>query len=173
VTALDDSVVRDFEEPRLPEPGKPVGRSLVDRARERHERRSDYLDLPIPEWDGDVVVRFERIPRKTIVQAQNMRNARASNAQLLVDACREILVRDDDGTLHPASEGDGIASPVRFDARLAEMFGLRADNPRQIVAAMYADDIAIAHHGKRVYEWQTGEDLDLVEPDELEGDLGE
>lgn len=173
MTALDDAAVRDLDEPGLPEQGKPVGRSLVDRVRARHEGRDQHLDLPIPRWRGDVVVRFERIPRKTLVQIQNMRSARGSNAQLLVDACREILVRDDDGTLHPASEGDELPGPIRFDGRLADLFELNADNQRQIVAAMYADDVAITKHCQRVLAWQTGEDLDLAEPDELEDDLGE
>lgn len=152
----------------------PVGRSLVDRIRERHAQRKPYIERPIPQWDGDVVVRYGRIPKKVIAQATKRRlSALASNAELLVAACQEVFVRDDAGDLRPASEADGMPAPVRFDGRLAELFDLRGAAPRDIAIAMYGDDLAIGKDAQRILDWQTGGDLDDLDVEEVEDDLGE
>lgn len=156
-------------------PDKPApGRSLVDRIRERHESRNQTLDLPIPEWGGDVVVRYGRLAPKALQAAAKRKGARASNAELLVAACREVLIRDDEsGELVPAREADGQPGPIRFDGRLADLFAIQADTQRDVVIRMYADDIAVGAHAKRVFDWQTGADLDDVEVEEVEDDAGE
>lgn len=148
--------------------------SVVDRIRKRHETRSRTLDLAIPQWDGDVVVRYGRLPKKSIIDAGRRKgNASLSNAKLLVDACQEVFVRDDDGRLRPAREADGGPGPIRFDGRLADLFGIRADTPADVVLRMYADDIAVGAHAKRLYDWQTGADLDELEPEEVDELAGE
>lgn len=150
------------------------GRSTVDRIRQRHARRRRYIDLPIPEWDGDVVVRYGRVPKKALIAAgRRNANAARSNAQLLVAACEAIFVLNEDGRLEPAAEADGQGGVVRFDGRLADLFEISATEPVDVCVRMYADDIAIGRHAQRIFAWQTGEDLDSLAPEEVEDDAGE
>jgi hypothetical protein len=148
-------------------------RSLVDTIRARHEGKSPTLDLPIPRWEGDVIVRFKRIPVKAIQASTRRKAAAAMNAVLLAAACEEVFLVDDDGSLRPAREGDGLPAAIRFDGRLADLFQLSADTPEQIVIAMYADDVALGAHAKRVFDWQTGVDLEDLTMEEVDGLAGE
>lgn len=164
-------VADDVDEPAG---GSHGGRSLAQRIKARHERRSRHLDLPLPEYDGDVVVRYRRIDPKTLRQAAKAKGPRAGNARLLVAACHEVLLRDDEGRLHPASEEDGLDAPVRFDGRLADMFEMQgATDPIDICIRMYADDVALAAHAKALYDWQTGEDLREIDDEEVDELVGE
>lgn len=169
---LDDerAAIADPAIPAAP----PAGRSLIDRIRERHERRDPTLDLAIPRWGGDVVVRFGRLPIKAVTASARRKAPAQANAELLVAACREILVRDEDGDLQPAASADDIDAPVRFDGRLADLFDLRgAETPRAIALAMYADTVAVGAHAKRVFDWQTGADLDESTVEEVDDLAGE
>jgi len=151
-----------------------AGSSVVDRIRERHAKRSRHVDLAIPDWDGDVVVRYRRVSRKAIVAAQQTRNAAVGNARVLSSSCVEVFVRDPDtGDLAPASKGDGHPGAVRFDGRLADMFALPGDTPEQIARAIYADDVALGAHAQRLLNWQTGAELDESTSEELEDLAGE
>jgi len=150
-----------------PDPVPVAGRSLVDRIRERHAHANPHIDLSIPRWGGDIVARMDRIPARALKQVGHRRSTPlTANAGLLAAACREILIRDEHGDLHPASEADGQPGTVRFDGRLADMFGLGdAGSPGEIVLRMYGDNVAVHAHAKKVYDWQTGADLDEM-PDE-------
>lgn len=168
--ALDEleDVERDLDDQLRPNDIN-AGRSNIDRIRQRHARRSHHLDLPIPEWGGDVVVRYGRVPPRTLrAAARRKGNPTHSNAQLLVAACKEILILGDDGELHPAAEADGLPTPIRFDGRLADLFDINETDSVAIAVRMYADDIAIGRATQRLFAWQTGEDLDTFGPDEVE-----
>lgn len=152
-----------------------TGRSTIDRIRQRHARRVQHIDLAIPDWDGDVVVRFGRVPKKVLIAAGKRKgNVTRTNAQILANSCAEVFVRNEAGDLEPASNADEGAGPVRFDGRLAELFSLGADavEPADIVVRMYGDDVAIGAHVKRVIDWQTGADLDELSPEEVEEETG-
>lgn len=170
--AVDDlEVLADDALDNVQEPiDHTAGRSNVDRIRQRHARKKRHIDLAIPEWDGDVVVRFGRVPKKALLAASRRKgNPTRSNAQLLVAACQEILIVDEDsGETRPAREADGNPGDIRFDGRLADLFGLSAHDPVDIVIGMYADDIAIGRHAQRIFAWQTGEDLDTFTADDVE-----
>lgn len=151
------------------------GRSLVDRIRERHANKKRHLDRPIPRWEGDVVARYGPIDKKTLVGLGKRRaSATAMNADLLVHACIEILVRDENGDLQAASLADDIDAPIRFDGRLADLFALGGASPRDFVVRMYADTVALGKDAQRILAWQTGEDLDDIDDEEeIDDDLGE
>lgn len=149
-------------------------RSRVDELRERNRsKRERTLDKAIPEWDGEVVVRYGRISKKQLVKSA--RAGAKGDIDLLVAACREILVRDDRGQLEPASGYDGHPAPVRFDTRLRDMFELgdRNDTQEKIVRAMFRDGVAIAAHAKAIVDWQTGANLDSLSDEEVDRLLGE
>lgn len=159
-----------------------AGQSLAERIKRRHARRVTTIDLAIPEWEGEVVVRYGRLSKKAIIASQSGRKSPARQAAHLLDAaCQEVLLRDEeDGSLHPAGEGDGNSTPVRFDGRLADLFDLEAPldaalDSRDIVTRMYADDIAMITHAQRIMDWQTGaslDDLPAAEVDDLAGEPG-
>lgn len=152
-----------------------VGRSLVDRIRQRHAGKRRHLDRPIPRWEGDVVVRYGPVDKKVLVGLSKRKaSATAANADLLVHSCLEVLIRDEDGELQPASIADDGTAPIRFDGRLADLFELpNAPTPRDIVIRMYADTVALGRDAQRILAWQTGEDLDDLDEEEVEDDLGE
>lgn len=170
----DEFIDPDAVDPGISHEDAPPGRSVIDQVLENHQRRAGYLKLPIPEWDGDVVVRYGRMSKKAIKAiTRGTKTLEASSADLLENACLEIFVRDEEGDLQPARKGDGLEQPVRFDGRLSDMFGLRGKTPREIVVKMYADDVAIIAHAKRIYDWQTGETLEDLEPEEVDEEVGE
>lgn len=147
----------------------PSARSVVDKIRKAHEQRDPTLDLSIPEWDGNVVVRFRRLPKSALTAAGRAKKAEASNARVLAAACQEVFIRDPDtGTLTPAREADGVEGAIRFDGRLADMFQLHGETPLEIARAMYADDVALGAHAKRLIDWQTGANLDELPDEDLD-----
>lgn len=152
---------------------EPSARSLVDRIRKEHDKRDPTYDLSIPRWDGNVVARYRRISKPALLAASRAKRAEATNARLLVAACEEVFIRDESGRLIPAREADGLPGEIKFDGRLADLFGLRAETPELIVRAMYADDVALGAQATRLLNWQTGADLDdasLEEVDDLAGE---
>lgn len=174
----EPAVTVDDIEPTPAQAAAPA-KSVVDTIRSRHAARKRTLDLAIPEWDGDVVVRYGPMPKRAIVENSRRRGAAAQgNAALLAAACQEVFIRDDRGQLRPAREADGNPAPIRFDGRLADLFGLSADSVEGIVLAMYADDLAVGAHAKRIWDWQTGQedsgllDADAEEVDDLAGEGG-
>lgn len=160
-----------------------AGRSIIDRVRERHEQREDYLELPIPAWvvrrgePSDVHVRFHRIARKTMrnLLRRKQQNDVVFAADLLVAACDEVFVRDDNGNLQPASVGDGLDEPVRFDGRLADMFALSpSETQRDIVLRIFGDnEAAVLYAADRIFNWQTGAELDNATSEEVDDLAGE
>lgn len=157
-----------------PEDEAPQGRSVVDVVRDRHKNKVRHLDRPIPRWDNDVIVRYGRVPKHAMLAAtRGRKTAAASNADMLEAACIEIFVLDDDGDLRPVSDGDGQPGPVRFDGRLADLFELKGQTPRDFVLRMYADEVAVGRDAQRVFAWQTGEDLEDFGPEEVEDEVGE
>jgi hypothetical protein len=148
--------------------------SRIDRVKKRHQAGRKPLFLPIPEWDGDVWVRYGKVGAKVLTAAVGGRRKRpvVANSEMLVAACQEIYVIDDEtGKRVPIAEAG--QQPVRFDGRLAELFELKGDTPVKIVMGMYRDDVAIGRHAQRVINWQNGEDLDETDPEELDELLGE
>lgn len=165
--------IRQAGEDLEPAPETAPVRSLVDRLAQENAHAKKHLDRVIPvEWKGQVVVRFGRVSKRTLVQAAQ--RERGSDIQLVLEACKEVFVKGEDGELVPCREYDGAEAPVRFDGRLADMFKLqKADTPHKIVLRMYGNEVAVTAAAIAVYQWQTGSNLDGVDLEEVEELLGE
>ena len=167
----DDQSVPEFPNPMEPEP-----HSVIERIRAKQGKRKKVLDMPIPEWNGDVIGRYRRLTPKQVAEASRSDKSVIVNARILAWACIEMLAVDPEtGDVVPEAEilDDGNAAPVRYDGRLADAFKVGGERPDQIVRKMFDDDLAVAHHAKRLLNWQTGEDLDRVSEEDLEDLAGE
>lgn len=154
------------------ENGARASRSLIDKVKARNAQGLKPLYLPIPRWNGDIVVEFKKVPPKVLAATAgtSSKTARAANADLIVEACKEIYIVDPE-TGNRARLGEN--GPVRFDGTLAELFDLGDGHPRDFVLRMYADDTPIGRHAQRVIDWQTGENLETLTPEEIDERLGE
>lgn len=171
---MSDLEIMDMD-PVDTRPVSSVGESLADRIRRRHLGKTRTKDLAVPRWEGDIVVRFKVLPTSEVVRVgKGKKTPLVCNADLLVAACKEVFLLDEeDGTLHPMSEADGGAGPVRFDGRLADIMGLKGDTPRAIAIQLYAEDTALHGHASALMAWMTGQDLDVLEVEEIEDTAGE
>lgn len=150
------------------------GESIADRIRRRHLSGVRTKDLAVPRFEGDIVIRYKVLPSRTLLQiTRGKKTPLASNADLLVAACQEVFFLDDDGTLVPVSDEDHGTGPVRFDGRLADIVGLQAEQPRDVVIRLFAEDAAIGGTADRLVKWMTGQDLDDVPVEEVDDLAGE
>lgn len=143
--------------------------SRIEEIAQANAHKKKTFDRAIPvEWDGNVVVRFGRVRKQLLMKVA--RQERGIDAQFVVEACREVFVKGEDGELLPCREAAGTDRPVRFDGNLADLFKLgdKADTPRKIALRMYQDELALSAAAKAVYEWQTGENLDNSDYEEVE-----
>lgn len=97
------------------------------------------LDLPVPGYHGELVARFGPLPEvdwRRFVKQANTDTSETVDAErdLLIKACREILVRHDDGTLGPIGSPD--EPPVRFDERLGPLLGYEATTAREALLGL-------------------------------------
>lgn len=111
-------------------------------AKKREERVRDiFLDLPLPTWDGDLVVRFVVVDRDYIDKfAAADKRTPEMDMDFVITATSRIYMHDPDG----AAEGDDVeymvnadgttneeyillkndaGTPVKFDQTMAEMLG--------------------------------------------------
>lgn len=155
-------------------PSEPASESatILAALRERHvqtqQAQDHHLDLPIPRFGGDIVVRYEPIPYSKVqqitdraVKAKHPLATLWGNADMLIASCREILGMGTDGKLHVLLGKDD--APLRFDDRLAEEFAIPTDGrARKVVQAMFANDLALAVAGGEVSQWmpQIGQEVD-------------
>lgn len=155
------------------ETGAGAALSRIEEIAQRNAHAKKHLDRAIPvEWGGNVVVRFGRVSKRTLMEAA--RGERRADINFLIQACKEVFVRGENGDLIPCRDADGGEAPVRFDGRLADMFHLNgAETPQKIVLRMYGNELAITAAAKAVYEWQTGQNLDELDPEEVEDLVGE
>lgn len=167
----DQPAVPEVENPMEPEP-----RSVIERIRAKKAKRVPTLDMPIPAWNGTVIGRYRKLTPKQVADASRSDKSVIVNARVLAWACLEVLAVDPEtGDVVPVVDllEDANPAPVRFDGRLADAFEVGGERPDQIVRAMFEDDLAVAHHAKRLLNWQTGEDLDRVSEEDLEDLAGE
>lgn len=163
--------VPEVDNPMLAEP-----RSVIERIRAKKDKREQTLDMPIPAWNGSVIGRYRKLTPKQVADASRSDKSVIVNARVLAWACIEMLAVDPEtGDVVPVAEllEDANPTPVRYDGRLADAFKVGGERPDQIVRKMFEDDLAVAHHAKRLLNWQTGEDLDRASEEDLEELAGE
>lgn len=144
-------------------------------ALERIRRRRDELagerhhDAELPGYGGAVVLRFGAIAWEQIqeigARAQKDKGERRllnAQADLLITACREVLVRVGDD-LAPIDE----PGPVRFDQQLASALGLEPQERTaravlfEAFALANAPDVAIAAMSAELQQWMGESDGEI------------
>lgn len=133
---------------RVSEPGAQP--SIVEGLRRQRDELLEEatLDLPLPGWDGQLVIRFGRAaPERWKRLAGRITQARGSgvdehetNQDLVLICARQVLVRSgpalialpEPGTEHPADP------PISFDERLAHTLGIEPvpATARKLLAAV-------------------------------------
>jgi len=161
----------------MTENGNGAGASHLDWLRARHDAISaDHtLDVEVPGYQGRLVVRYGRVPVSAIARAQDMmakpgRDGEGmlfGNVDFLVAACREVLVRNDDGELEPI---DPSGEPRRFDPELARLLGSETTTARATVRWLFANDPAVMVQAGEVMQW-TVENREEAD-EELMGESG-
>lgn len=150
--------------------GNGAGASHLDFLRARHAAiaADRHLDLDVPGYQGRLVVRYGRVPWVAIAHAQELiakpgRDGEGSllaQADFLIAACREILVRDDAGELAPI---DPSGAPRRFDAELGVLFETDATTARAVIRYVFANDPALAVQAGEVMEWTIRNEDDVAD----------
>lgn len=116
------------------------------------------MDLPVPGYAGRLVVRYGRVPVSAIARAQELMQKPGrdgegmllGNVDFLVAACREVLVRDDDGEL---KSPDPSGEPRRFDPELAALLGSETTTARGTVRWLFSNDPAVMVQAGEVMQW--------------------
>lgn len=145
--------------------------SALDRIRRRRDELAAerHHDADLPGYGGAVVLRFGAVSWEQIqeigARAQKDKGERRllnAQADLLITACREVLVRVDEELVPIDDPG-----PVRFDQHLADALGLEPGE-RSARAVLFeafelanAPDVAIAAMSAEVQQWMGESDGEI------------
>lgn len=137
-----------------------LGASHLDWLRTRHAQlKADRTkDMEVPGYDGRVVVRYGPVPWAVITKVRPLvddggtdpRTLNAANQDVLIAACRDVLVRDDAGELERVSDN----GPVTFGPDLAALLGAeQAASAREVVDWLFPSEWAVAQHAGDLITW--------------------
>jgi hypothetical protein len=166
--AIDDETSIDEETPTgaLPTPILNGDQETVlDELRGRRtelEPVGKTIVLEIPGYDGKLAAEYQYIGTEEteLISKRVMKETKRfghrgmtllSSADLLIAACQRVLIRgaadQDWAPLQPA--------PVRFDRSLAEAFRLPAEEPREVVMAIFGSEHAVVEQNMKLSNWLT------------------
>jgi hypothetical protein len=142
----------------------------LDWLRARHDAiiADRTLDVAVPGYENRLILRCGPVPWATVNRIQPLlekndrEGSHALNAQadVVISACREVLVRGDDGEL----AGIDPSGPRRIDATLAELLHIEATTARQTLLWLFGDNgIALAVCAGRIMEWSQDTSADVEE----------
>lgn len=142
--------------------------SHLDWLRTRHAAitADRHLDMDVPGYEGRLVIRYGPVPWAAITRMQSLldrpdkdgRGMLAAQADMLIAACREVLVRaDEDAELVSV---DPSGEKRRFDPKLAELFGLEASTARATIEWLFPNEIALAVQAGEVLDWTRSNAVD-------------
>lgn len=159
-TLADEERITALGEPDQPEDVTPG--SLMDRLRSRAREvaRERTLDLPVPGWRGELVLRFRPLDVGQLERFVEARSAgRASGVSEAIDAlatcCVGVLARDGD-TLVPLADPAG---PVLIEHRLGVLLGQPVPpeatlTVREVVLGLFGGNaFALGAYVDRMVEW--------------------
>lgn len=149
-----------------PDSDAPAG-SILDQLRDKRRALSQDKTkvIDVAGYGGQLAVEYGRMDYDELSPLLNkMAKVKSSQAELnimtdvLVRACRSVLVRPEDGgKLTALNEvvpefGD---DPVRYDKRLAEACELKVDatRARLICQGLFNNDLALVAHSNELIEW--------------------
>jgi hypothetical protein len=151
--------------------------SRLDWLRARHaEITADRtLDKDVPGYGGRLVLRFSPVPWSVTGKLQAMLSGRdpdgqallMANVDMLIAACREVLVQDDAGELVSV---DPSGEPVRIEPRLAELLRLDTTSARQTLLWLFPSEFAVSGMAGEVLAWT--QDADAESAGEFVGKFG-
>jgi hypothetical protein len=141
-------------------PQQTADQSIVSALRARRSkigRGADPLDLAVPGYGGELVIRYRWVPLEELtVTAESLSEIKgqaeltiAASADTLVATCQEVFVKWD-GELKPLST-DG--TPVKFDDRLAYSLGIESKSARQVATDTFSNEYSLIQTGNVVVEW--------------------
>lgn len=152
---------------------------LFDRiVEERTERVQDvHLDLPVPTWNGDLVVRFNVLERDDI---EKFANAPKRNPKLDLDfvikATRELYIYDPEGAVNGTvtrmpENNDYVrvetdsGTSVRWDANLAEKLRIPGEITKARDVLTFCVDnnlVAVSGMATKLITWMQNTDVEIA-----------
>lgn len=137
--------------------------SLLDGIKKRREylrTRDRHLDYDVPEYNGDLVVRFNPAPYEAVAAYQFTWDPAALfelDLDAIVRSCREILVRAD-GKLEPIKPGEQTTF-----ATIDEALGFEAATAREAVKEVFASDLHVGECAAQLVGWSRAGDQEVDE----------
>jgi hypothetical protein len=149
-------------------------RTIFDQLRNQRRKIAGEhrLDLEVPGWGGQLVLRMGPIEPRRMKQLLDRARAATNdpeqgeryNADLIILATQEVVFRGTDGVEQVMADDHG---PIGLDARLGEGLGLHASTAREVVFGLFdgANDrvIAIGTFAQRWIEWAQSADEEVDE----------
>lgn len=138
-----------------------AGEDIVARIRRRHQQMAAASTrlFDLPGYNGEVVARYKRLTYEQLrkVLFQTDADVVGKNAQFLIDACDEILFREDDGTLTPVVAGCKTTFEFNLESRhsFATVLGIEHIDTLhgQVVEAFAGNELALNDHAGQVHAW--------------------
>ncbi len=148
--------------------------TFVDRLRslaEREQGTAKDLDLPLPGFGGEVLVRYGPLPwDRFLALAGDAAGGDAdavlqANLDALIGACEALMFRREDGEVVSLADelrahGEDVQGELRFDRRALEVFGLQVGEPvtaRNATLALFggavSPEVAVGQHADALAGW--------------------
>jgi hypothetical protein len=161
IVAAEDAVERQFEV-KDGAPGSLLAR-LRDHAREAQKGKT--YDLPVPGFQGELVLRFAPLDIATVerlaAKASSTSSGVSETLDAMVRACVGVYGREADGHLEPLEDEQG---PVRIEHRLAVILGMTEPGSdtltaREVVLRLFGGNaFALSAYVEKLSEWMTDPD---------------
>lgn len=147
----------------------PLSNSMMDALRAKHQAlgASKSIDIPLPGYDGLLVVTYRVLDVKKEIGDINRRIRREfkqemerilySTIDVMARSCVAISTTRN-GELWPLSASIGPDEPpVCYDSRLAEFMGfVGAESARQVILAVFQNiETMVLAHGQELSAWMT------------------
>jgi hypothetical protein len=133
--------------------------SALDRIKARREdlRKERHLELEVPGYGGELVVRYRPVPwdglreiARKVDRSNHPRKELNGQVDTLIAACDEVLIRVE-GDLQPIEDGQ----TTRFDG-LPDLLGYEATSARAAVFGLFNNDLAVVTAHNDLAEWMAG-----------------
>lgn len=156
------------DETAIAEPQGGVRRpdNMRDQLRRKREEigSQETIDLDVPGYDGMLVARYRSLPYdeiKAIADSaeagSNPRKELVANADFLIRACEQVLIRDEAGLRPISADFPEIGEePCGFDVRLAQALALEGvDSARQVILKVFNNDLGLVSQYIDVSAWMS------------------
>lgn len=176
-----------------PSAGSPTNAppTILTRLRKQYEQagEDDRETIPIApgRFDGNLAARYRRLDWTLIRKKARAAHKRGESeeselqyaAEIITRACEMIVIRPEDGgdfvPLHEEVARWKDGAPVRFDSRLAEIFGIDSVEPTVICRMLFKNPQALNDHFVDLDAWmkenRAGDEDDEIDEDDEEGRL--